>query len=459
MNIELQSYSDHSRAILKLGLPLIASNMAQFAIHMTDTIMLGWYDVTALAAVTIATSLFFVVFIVGAGFAFAVTPMVAQAAEAGDDVQVRRITRMGIWLSVIYGFIFTLPFFWSESILIAMGQDPIVAAYAQDYLQIVAWQMVPALLVMTLKSYLAALEHTVVILWATIGTALMNAVVNYALIFGNLGFPEMGIQGAAIASLLVTIANVIILVGYGLYKLPQYQLMKNLWKSDWEIFNRVFHLGYPIGLTSLAEGGLFTASAVMMGWIGPIELAAHGIAIQLASLTFMVHIGFSQAATVRAGRALGRRDEPNLRRGAKLAIGMSTVFAFLTMAIFLLIPETLINAFIDPSEPEKEALLSVGVLLLAMAALFQVVDAVQVMALGLLRGVQDTAVPMVIATISYWVIGLPISYGLAFTLGLGPAGLWLGLVVGLTVAAVLMMWRFWMRTVRITRPQSVPPTA
>ena len=152
------SYTDHRRAILKLGLPLIASNMAQFAIQMTDTIMLGWYDVAALAAATIATTLFFVVFIMGSGFAFAVTPLVAAAAEAGDETQVRRVTRMGIWLSVIYGFVFTLPFLWAEPILIAMGQEPSVAALAQDYLQIVAWQMVPALLVMTLKSYLAALR-------------------------------------------------------------------------------------------------------------------------------------------------------------------------------------------------------------------------------------------------------------------------------------------------------------
>ena len=459
MNIELQTYAAHRSAILKLGLPLVASNMAQFAIHMTGTIMLGWYDVTALAAVTLATSLFFVVFIVGSGFAFAVTPMVAAAAEAGDEVQVRRVTRMGIWLSVIYGFIFTLPFLWAEPILLAMGQDPVVSAAAQDYLVIVAWQMTPALLVMTLRSYLAALEHTAVILWATVGTALMNVTVNYALIFGNWGAPELGIQGAAIASLLVTLGNVIILIAYGLYKLPQYDLLKNIWKSDWEIFRRVFKLGYPIGLTSLAEGGLFAASAIMMGWIGAIELAAHGIAIQLASLTFMIHIGFSQAATVRAGRALGRHDEPNLRRGARMAIALSAFVAFITVAIFLLFPELLINAFIDPTEPEKDRLLSIGIGLLAMAALFQVVDALQVMALGLLRGVQDTAVPMIMATICYWVIGMPTSYLLAFRFGMGGIGLWLGLVVGLSFAAAMMMWRFWMRSVRITRPRSAHPTA
>ena len=434
-----------------LGGPLIASQVAQFLIHMTDTIMLGWYDVTALAAVTLGSTMYFVTFIVGAGFAFAVTPMVAAAAEADEEAQVRRVTRMGLWLSIAYGLLFTLPFMWSEQILLAIGQDAVVAAMAHDYLVIAAWQMVPALIAMTLKSYLAALEYTAIILWATLGTALMNVVVNYALIFGNFGAPEMGIQGAAIASLFVTFATVVILVLYGLRKLPQYKLLQNVWKPDGEILRRVFQLGWPIGLTSLAEGGLFTASAIMMGWIGPIELAAHGIAIQLASLTFMVHLGFSQAATIRAGRALGRGDEINLRRGAKMAIGMSTVFAVATMAVFLLIPEPLIVVFIDPSEPEKAALLCIGISLLAMAGLFQVVDAVQVLALGLLRGVQDTAVPMVIATISYWVVGLPVSYLLAFTLGMGGVGIWLGLVVGLSVAAVLMMWRFWRRSVFLTK--------
>jgi MATE family multidrug resistance protein len=446
-----QTYSEHRRAIWMLGGPLIASQVAQFLIHMTDTIMLGWYDVTALAAVTLGSTMYFVTFIVGAGFAFAVTPMVAAAAEADDEAQVRRVTRMGLWLSIAYGLLFTLPFMWSEQILLAIGQNAVVAAMAHDYLVIAAWQMVPALMAMTLKSYLAALEYTAIILWATLGTALMNVVVNYALIFGNFGAPEMGIQGAAIASLFVTFATVVILVLYGLRKLPQYKLLQNVWKPDGEILRRVFQLGWPIGLTSLAEGGLFTASAIMMGWIGPIELAAHGIAIQLASLTFMVHLGFSQAATIRAGRALGRGDEINLRRGAKMAIGMSTVFAIATMAVFLLIPEPLIAVFIDPSEPEKAALLRIGISLLAMAGLFQVVDAVQVLALGLLRGVQDTAVPMVIATISYWVVGLPVSYLLAFTLGMGGVGIWLGLVVGLSVAAVLMMWRFWRRSVFLTK--------
>jgi MATE family multidrug resistance protein len=448
------TYQDHSRAIWKLGMPLILSNLAQFAIHITDTVMLGWYSVTALAASTIATTMFFVIFIVGAGFSQAVTPLVAAAAEAADEVQVRRVTRMGLWLSILYGLIVTIPFFWAEDILIAMGQDPEVADLAHIYLQIVIWQMVPALIVMTLKAFLAALEHTAIILWATIGTAVMNGFVNYALIFGNWGAPEMGIKGAAIASLTSTMVAVMILVIYTLRVLKRYQIFRNFWRSDAEVMKRVYKLGWPISLTSLAETGLFSASAVMMGWIGAIELAAHGIALQLAGLAFMVHIGFSQAATVRAGRALGRRDEALLRRGGITAIGMSAIYATVTSLLFLTMPETLVSLFIDPADPARPLLLQVGASLVMVAALFQLVDGLQVLALGLLRGVQDTTVPMVMATISYWVIGLPVSYLLAFHYGLGAIGLWLGLVIGLAVAAVLLLSRFWGRSVKIT-PQVV----
>jgi len=244
------------------------------------------------------------------------------------------------------------------------------------------------------------------------------------------------------------------LVAYIMKVLPQFELFKNFWRSDSEILKRVFLLGWPIGLTSLAEGGLFAASAVMMGWIGAIELAAHGIAIQLASLTFMVHLGFSQAATVRAGRALGRHDELSLRRGGVTAIGMSAFFAVATSLIFLAIPETLVSLFLDPNEPDRAVLLRIGASLIMVAALFQLVDGLQVLALGLLRGVQDTTVPMFMATISYWVIGLPVSYLLAFTFGMGGVGLWLGLVIGLAVAAVLLLWRFWGRSVKIA-PQEL----
>jgi|TARA_R110000787_G_scaffold150847_2_gene264809 MATE family multidrug resistance protein len=448
MDQPAQTYPQHIRAALKLALPLTLSNVAQYAIHMTDALMLGWYNVTDLAAATLASSLYFVIFIVGAGFAQAVTPVVAAAAEAGDIATARRATRMAVWLSIIYGAIVVIPFFVAEPILIAMGQTPAVAAAGADYLWIIALGMIPALIVMVLKSFLVALEMTAMILWSTVIAAVLNIALNYVLIFGNFGAPELGIQGAAIASVTMQIATVFVLGVYVLRRLPDYQLMRNPFRPDPQIMARVFRLGVPIGLTSLAEGGLFTASAIMMGWIGEIPLAAHGIALQITSMTFMVHIGLSQAATVRAGRAVGRRNETALRRGGIAATTLSGVFVAMTIAVFLGVPEPLIGIFVDADSPVRADVVVLGVSLLAMAALFQLVDAAQVMALGLLRGIQDTAVPMMIAAVSYWVIGIPTGYLMAFTLGWGPQGLWLGLVVGLAFAAVALTSRFWRRRLK-----------
>jgi MATE family multidrug resistance protein len=450
------SWTYTARGLLALGIPLVASNLAQFAINLTDTIMLGWYDVTALAAATLAGALYFATFLLGSGFAWAITPIVAAAVAAREEVQVRRVTRMGLWLSVIYAFVFIPPMIWSEPIFLAIGQDPEVSALAQLYLRIMAWAMIPALILTVLRAYLSALQLTSMILWSTIGAALLNGVLNYALIFGNWGAPELGIRGAAWASLLSTGLAMVILLGYALWKVPQYKLLQRIWKIDVSAFTRVFWLGLPIGLTSLAESGLFGASAVLVGWIGPVELAAHGIAMQLSACAFMLHLGISQAATVRAANAMGRHDEPGLRREGFTAVAVSVAFAVATVTLFLSIPETLVSLFIDPNDPDRELLLKVGVALLALSALFNLVDGAQVVALGLLRGVQDTTAPMFLAAISYWLVGLPASLILGFVYDLHEVGVWFGLVIGLACAAVLLMWRFWGRSVKIGRATGAP---
>ena len=439
----------HGRPLLVLGLPLVASNLAQFAIHITDTVMLGWYDVTALAALTIAGNFFFVVFIVGSGFAFALTPMVAAAIEQGDESQARRVTRMGFWLSALYAAVTLPPLMFAEPILLAIGQEPEVAAGAQAYLRIAAWALIPNLFVMVLKGFLSALERTGVILWSTVGAAILNAVVNYALIFGNWGAPEMGIRGAAVASIVTVLLGFVWLVVYTRVTLPGYALFQRLWKSDWEAFVRVFRVGLPIGVTALTEGGLFAASSVMMGWLGEVPLAAHGIALQVASVVFIVHVGLSQAATIRAGQALGRRDGEGLRAVGAASLVISALFAAAVVVVFLSVPELLISGFVDPDDPAREAIMMVGTGLLAMAGLFHFADALQVMTLGLLRGVQDTRVPMWMSAFSYWGVGVPVSYWFGFELGLGGVGVWLGLALGLLAAAILLSLRFWGRAVRI----------
>ena len=440
----------HARALLVLGLPLIGSHLAQMLLHVTDTVMMGWYGVTELAAVVIASSSFFVVFILGSGFAQAVMPMVASAIGRGDEVQVRRDTRMGLWLSIAFGVLTYPLFWWSGPVLLALGQKPDVAAFGQDFLRIAGLGMIPSLLVMVLKSYLAALERTQVVLWVTLAGVGVNIAFGWALIFGNWGAPELGVRGAAIASVAVQAMTAGALAVYAgwLPELRHFRLFQRFWRPDWQALGLVFRLGAPIGLTSLAEGGMFQASALMMGWIGTVELASHGIALQAAALTFMVHLGLANATTVRTAHAAGAGDRAGLRLGGKVAIALSMVFAMVTVTAFLTLPVPIISLFLDANNPESAQIVAYGTALLAVAALFQVVDALQVMALGLLRGVKDTRAPMWIAVISYWVVGIPTSYLLAFKAGYGGVGLWLGLVVGLSVAAVLLMARFWGRVAR-----------
>lgn len=444
------SAAGHARATLALGLPLIGSNLAQFGLHVTDTIMLGWYGVVALAAGVLGASSWFVIFILGSGFAKAVMPMVAAARGRGDETQVRRVARMGLWLSILFSVLIYPLFWWAEPILLALGQAPEVSALARDYLRIAGLGLGPALLVMVLKSYLAALERTQVVLWVTVAAVPINACLNWALIFGNWGAPELGVSGSAIATVAVQLVSLLGLCLYAglLPSLRVYQLFIRFWRPDWQAFADVFRLGWPMGLTGLAESGLFHASALMIGWIGTVELAAHGIALEITAMTFMVHVGLSSAVTIRTGGFYGAGNAAGMRLGAKVGIALSVVFAALTMVVFLTLPQPFISVFLDPAEPQRGAIIAMGVLLLACAALFQFADSMQVMALGLLAGMQDTRVPMIFAAISYWIIGIPVSYILAFPLGMGPVGVWLGLVVGLAAAAVSMMARFWAKVPR-----------
>ena len=407
--------------------------------------MMGWYGVPELAAIVLASSMFFLFFIVGAGFSFAVMPMVANAAGAGDDVEVRRVTRMGLWASTFY-MVVAWPFmWWSKTLLLALGQDPVVAGFAQDYLRIAAFGMLPSLFVMVLKSYLAALERAQVVLWVTLAGAVLNAVLNYMLIFGNWGAPEMGIRGAAVASVLMQTLSFPLLAIYAARKMPQHALFQRIWRFDASAFWQVFRLGWPIGLTNLAETALFSATAIMMGWVGTLELAAHGIALQWTAVAFMVHVGLSNAATVRAGRAVGRTDEAGLHRGGITTLVMALILSSMTVLLFISVPEQLIGVFLDSEEPARDQIMAIGVSLLAMAALFHVADSTQVIALGLLRGVQDARVPLIMAVISYWVVGIPAGYLFGFVWGYGAVGIWAGLVCGLTLAAVLLNYRFWTR--------------
>lgn len=438
-------YLPHLRATLALGLPLVGSHLARMAIGVTDTVMVGWHGVDELAALVIATSFFYILMFLGMGFGIAVMGIIAAAIARRDEVEVRRATRMALWLSLGYGAL-TLPaMWWSGPILRAVGQAPVVAALAQDYLRIEGFGMMAVLCAITLNSYLAAMERPQVVLWITLAGLPVVIGLNWLLIFGNLGAPELGVRGAAIAAVVVQTVQLAAIAAYAAW-LPEarpHRLFQRFWRADRAGLRAVLRQGVPIGITMVLEGGLFVGANLMMGWIGTRELAAHGIALQLASITFMLHLGISNAATVRVGQAMGRGDAAGMRDAAVTVIALSAGFALLAMLVFELFPRQLVGLYLDRDAPETPALIQLGARLMFFAGLFQLTDAMQVIGLGLLRGVHDTRMPMVIAAISYWLVGMPVAWGLAFGAGLGPQGLWLGLVAGLTVAAVLLMRRFW----------------
>lgn len=443
---------------MRLGLPLIGSNMAQFSIQMTDTVMLGWYGVNALAASVMAGSLFFALFILGSGFGWAVAPLVAAAQARNEYTTARRVTRMSLWLVLAYG-ILILPIMWNAApVLRILGQAPDLALQAQAYLRVAGFGIFPALGIVVLKSFLSGLERTRVILWATLAAAMVNIAINWVLIFGRLGAPELGLIGAAWASVGSSSLSFLALAVYAARKVPAHQLFVRIWRPDLEAMRNVARLGAPIGLTYLAETGLFAASAMMMGWLGQVTLAAHGVALNLAGMSFMVHLGLSNAATVRVGQAYGQGDLGRTRAAGLAAIVVSLAVSGLTVMVFLGFDRSLVGAFIDPGDPHRTAILAAGSTLLGVAALFQVFDGAQALALGLLRGMADTRVPMVMAILGYWALGVPASYVLGFGTGWfdggskaghGGAGVWSGLVVGLAAVSVLLMIRFWRRTRRV----------
>ena len=442
--IQDPSWRGHIRATIKLGLPLIGSQLAFIGLGVTDTVMLGWYGVAPLAASVLGTQLIFLALITGAGPANAVSAIVSNALGEGNERAVRRSVRMSLWAAAIYCVV-AMPLLWNAKLLfLALGQEPDLAQMAQDYVRIAMWSVPVAIAFNAIRSYLTALELAGIVLWANLAGLILNALVNYAFIFGNWGAPELGIKGAAIATVLTNILMMIVATYWAVTRpeLKKYELFVRFFQPDWAALREVFRLGWPISLTLLAEVSLFSISAVMMGWLGTIPLAAHGIAMQVISVMFMVPLGLAFASTVRVGRAVGRKDRQGLERASVVVTAIAVIIACAFVLMLLFLPVTLIDLFIEPDNPDRPAIIAVCVPLLAVAALFQVADTCQVMMASMLRGLKDTKIPMVMAVVSYLIVGVGTAYVCGFLLGWEGVGIWFGLAFGLTLAAVLMGARY-----------------
>jgi MATE family multidrug resistance protein len=437
-----------AKAMLALGVPLALSQLGQIAIHTTDVVMLGWLSPAALAASGLAANLFFVLFLFGLGVVSAVSPIVSQIlgrpSPRGKLRDVRRAVRQGFWVATMLALPFMAVCWQVRPILTLFGQDPSLIDLAEPYMRVLLFSMLPALWFVVLRCFISAFERTRAVLVVTVIGVLANAVANYGLIFGNFGLPRLELVGAAVASATTHALMAVALFVYVLSdrRFRRYAVLGRLWRPDWSRFREIFRIGLPIGSMWVLEVGVFSGAIYLMGLIGTTALAAHQIAMQCASISFMVPLGLAQAATVRVGLAIGAGDLAGARRAGFTAQGLGVGFMLTTCALFLLAGEFLIGLFLDPANPATPPVLALGVTLLAIAGFFQVFDGGQSVAAGALRGLKDTRWPLTIALIAYWGVAFPLGVILGFPLNGGPIGIWLGLVAGLIVAAFLLTWRF-----------------
>lgn len=437
------------RATYRLAWPLAAANLLQMLTYAVDVIFIARLGEEPLAASALAVALFGLVLWALTSLTGAVAPLIAEAigARARTPRPVRRATRMALWLAVIAGIFGMGLCLLLGPIMQATGQQPTIIALANEYNVVIIFSLIPMLLAGVLRNFVSALGRPI---FATVITGMgigVNALANYAFIFGNLGAPELGLTGAAVATI---ITSFVILAAYVIAicsdpDLHRYRVFYRFWRADWHRFWLIIRIGTPIALTVTAEAGIFGAAAFLMGRFGAAELAGHTVALQIAALAFQVPFGVGQAATIRVGYFYGAKDPQGIKRAGWVGIGMGTGFMCLTALAMVFAPTWLLSIYVDVDAPRNSALVGFALQYLVLAAIFQLADGVQAVAAGALRGLQDTRVPMWIAIFSYWVPGIGLSIGLGFFTPLQGVGVWIGLATGLFTAAILLTWRWMLR--------------
>ncbi|MFV0296210.1 MAG: MATE family efflux transporter [Hyphomicrobiaceae bacterium] len=434
------------KTLFNLSWPLALANVAQIAMNTTDVVMMGRLGPETVAAGSLGTNLFFIALIIGTGLFNAISPMMAHTLgqDRTADTDVATIVRQGLLAACVLALPCLLILWQAEAILRTLGQSPDLSREAGTYVRAVCWALLPFWGYLVLRSFISTLERPFWSLILAIAGIGINAVGNWCLMLGQCGLAPMGIAGSGIATVLASTAMFAgLAAAIGLdpaYR--RYRLFSGAWTPDPTRLRELLRLGLPMAATLLFEMSVFSAAVFLMGLLGTAELAAHAIAIQIAALTFMVPLGIGQAATVRVGLAVGANDHQAMSRAGWTAFAMAIAFMASMAVVMLLIPRTLVSAFIDVAAPENQSVVGFATTFLFLAALFQVADGAQAVGGGMLRGLHDTRVPMLYALAGYWAIGLPLGAVLAFPVGLGGKGIWIGLATGLTVVAILMISRW-----------------
>ena len=439
-----------------MAYPVMLSQLGQVAVGVADSMMVGRLGALELAASSLANSIFFVALMFGIGISMGLTPLVSNAFGKGKTNQISRLFSNSLLINFLAGVaLFGLVLLFSQSLSL-LNQPEEVEALALPFLLIITASLVPLMLFQTFKQFVEGLSQTKQAMFITIAANLVNVFLNWLLIWGHWGFPELGFLGAAWATLISRVLMMVLMGGYVLtskrYRDFKIQIFR--FKPNWTLCQRILKIGVPTGFQFIFEVSAFSAAAIMMGWISVNALAGHQIALNLASISYMMATGLATAGMIRVSHYIGKEDFKGMREAGMVAFGMAATFMFVCALLFFVLRFFLPTLYID--DPQ---VISLAASLLVLAGLFQLSDGIQVVGLGVLRGLEDVKVPTVVTFLAYWGLGLPLGYFLAFTMGMAEKGIWIGLLIGLTLTAGLLLYRFDQLSKRKTKSKIDIPTA
>lgn len=428
----------------RLGAPIVFTQLAWVAMLTTDTAMIGRLGPDALAGASLSLMVFFMTWVFCFGVVMATAALASQAFGARKPRMIRRVIRQGFWVTIILTAPSMAAFQLTPELLSLFSQPPEILPYADAYMSTLMWSLMPSIGFAVVRNFISSLNRPAPALWVMLAGVPLNGLLDYALIFGNFGLPRLELVGAGIATSLINWLMFLVLLAIAVFAKPfrRYSILGRFWRPDWFQFRQIFRIGLPIAAMSLLEAGFFFSSIFIVGQFGAHAIAATMIALQMPHITYMVPMGLSQAATVRVGQAVGRGDIQGAYRSGWVALVIALAFMAVMTVIVLVIPRTFASIYLDSAHPDSSAVLALATTYLFYAAFFQAADGIQAVAAGAMRGLSDTSWPMGIAAFSYWGIGLTSGLALAFWGGFEAAGLWMGFVLGLASAAILLTYRF-----------------
>ncbi|MTI20499.1 MATE family efflux transporter [Fulvivirga sp. RKSG066] len=434
-----QNYISHLKRNFLLAYPVMLSQLGHMMVNVADSVMVGQLGAVPLAGASLANVIFHLLLMFGIGVSYAITPLVAAADGEKDTNKSSDLLKHALLINTITGIVLFVIILVGGPILYVLNQPPDVVDMALPYLNIVTLSLIPLMLFQTFRQFAEGLSYTKQAMLIVIGSNLINVGLNYILIYGKLGFEPMGLNGAGWASFIsrIILAGWIALYIYHGKNFKPFKLGFAIGNYSKTLIRKLLSLGLPAGFQFVFEVGAFGFAVIMIGWIGTEQLAAHQIAINLAAISYMMASGLSAAATVRVGNQLGKNDVHTLRAAAFTLYAMVIAFMSVCALTFILGRYFFPGLYIDNPE-----VIEIAASLLVIAGFFQISDGVQVLSLGALRGLEDVKIPSILTFVAYWVLALPTGYLLAFHYDMGAEGVWYGLLIGLTIVAVVMFWRF-----------------